>query len=259
MSPHPVPSRLAQALRQARARLRGGHVVALSAVAVMGFGVLGLRAVDLPGPRPVADDGRLRIEVVRPVEPEIVPGSVMEVGELVDGFQGVPPPLPSLTDVLWSYEDGWDDRADYDDAPRNADRRRAETSDYYSRPEPERSSPARALQRWFGFDAPRRDFQAERAARRARFEAMEQRDRERRDWERRRRERAELDRYAREGWRPVPREAQRWRDDRRGLDEQRDDWRDEAGHGERRPDREDGPVPYEPRDAGHESIVELNG
>lgn len=258
MSPHPVHVRLAQAFQQARSRLRGGHVVALSAVAVMGFGLLGLRAVDLPGPRPVTDDGRLRIEVVHPVEPEIVPGSVMDVGELVDGFQGLPPPLPPLTDVLWSYDDGWEDWAGYDDGSP-ADRRIAEPPDYYSRPEPERSSPARALQRWFGFDAPRRDFQAERAARRARLEAIEQRDRERRDWERRRHQRAELDRYAREGWRPVPGEAPRWRDDRRRLDEQRDDWRDEAWRDERRPDRDDGPAPYEPYDAGDDAMDELKG
>ena len=259
MSPHPVHFRLAQVFQQVRSRLRGGHVVALSAVAVMGFGLLGLRAVDLPGPSPVTDDGRLRIEVVHPVEPEIVPGSVMDVGELVDGFQGLPPPLPSLTDLSWSYDDGWEGRAEYDGGSPTADRRMAEGPSYYSRPEPERSSPARALQRWFGFDAPRRDFQAERAARRARLEAMEQRDRERRDWERRRHERAELDRYAREGWRPVPGEAPRWRADRRRLEEQRDDWRDEAWRDERRPDRDDGPAPYEPYDAGTDSGDELKG
>ena len=265
MSPHPVHVRFVQALQRVRSRLRGGHVVALSAVAVMGFGLLGLRAVDLPGPRPVSDDGRLRIEVVHPVEPEIVPGSVMEVGELVDGFQGVPPPLPSLTDLSWSYDDGWEDGGVYDDgSARPAERRMAEAPDYYSRPEPERSSPVRALQRWFGFDAPRRDFQAERAVRRARLEAMERRDRdrrdeERRDRERRRHERAELDRYAREGWRPVPRDAPRWREDRHRPEEQRDGWRDQR-RDERRQDRDgSGPVPYEAYDAGDDSMDELKG
>jgi hypothetical protein len=253
MSPHPARSRLVQAIRKARSELRGGHVVALSAVAVMAFGLVGLRTVELPGPRPVTEEDRLRIEVVHPVEPEIVPGSVMDVGALVDGFQGVPPPQPSLTDMLWSYDDGWEDRDDGYASPRPADRRIAGAAPYYSPPEPERSSPARALRRWFGFDAPRRDFQAERAARQARLEAMERHARERRDWERGRRERAELDRYAREGWRPVPSDVPRWRDNRR-FDERRGDWRDE-----RRPDSDGGPVPYEPHDPGGDPTVELNG
>ena len=245
MHPPSTQSRFIQAFRRARSRLRGGHVVALSAVAVVAFGLVGLRAVALPEPRPVMEDGRLRIEVVHPVEPDIAPGAPMDVGELVDGFQGVPPPEPPIMDVLWSYADDWGNGADYDASPRAADRRRPEAADDYYRPAPERSSPTRALQRWFGFDAPRRDFQAERAARRARLEAMEQRDRERRDWERRRRERAEADRYVREGWRPVPRETPRWRDG----------GRDEAWRDERRPDRDQGPVPYEP----HDDPGELNG
>ena len=249
MYPPSIQSRFVQALRRARSRLRGGHVVALSAVAVVAFGLVGLRAVDLPEPRPVIGDGRLRIEVVHPVEPDITPGAPMDVGELVDGFKGVPPPEPPVLDVLWSYEDDWGNGVDYAASPRPADRRAAGTADDYVRPAPERSSPARALQRWFGFDAPRRDFQAERAARRARLEAMEQRDRERRDGERRRRERAEADRYVREGWRPVPREAPRWRDGAR----------DEAWRDERRLDRDEGPVPYEPNDEPGESTGELNG
>ena len=198
-------------LRRGLARSRPGHWVALGAVGLAVFGLVGLRAVELPGPRPVTDDGRLRIEVVHPVEPEIVPGSVMEVGELVDGFQGVPPPLPPLTDVLWSYDEDWEDGAGGDSSPGSADRRMF-GAPVYSRPEPERASPVRTVQRWFGFDAPRRDFQAERAARRARLEAMERRARERHAAERRRHERAELDRQAREGWRLVPRQAPRWRE-----------------------------------------------
>ena len=155
MYPPSIQSRFVQALRRARSRLRGGHVVALSAVAVVAFGLVGLRAVDLPEPRPVVGDGRLRIEVVHPVEPDITPGAPMDVGELVDGFKGVPPPEPPVMDVLWSYEDDWGNGVDYAASPRPAGRRAAGTVDDYARPAPERSSPARALQRWFGFDAPR--------------------------------------------------------------------------------------------------------
>ena len=262
MSQTPILPRLARALRRARSSLRAGHVVALSAVAVMAVGLAGVRAVEPSAP---VGNGGLRIEVVRPVEPDIVPGSVMDVGELVDGFQGVPPPLPR-TEVMWSYDGGWEGGGLYDDgSARPAERRMAEGPDYYSRPEAEGASPVRTLQRWFGFDAPRRDFQAERAARRARLEAMERRDRERRDQERRdgerrRYERAELDRYTREGWRPVPHEAPRWREDRRRLEEPRDDWRDEAWRDERRQDRDgSGPVPYEPYDVADDSMDELKG
>lgn len=230
----PSLDRILPAFRRATCRVRRGHAVALSVVAAAAFGLGGLRAIELPGPRPISDSDRLRIEVVHPVEPEIVPGSVMEVGELVDGFQGLPPPLPPLTDVAWSYDDGWDDYdADYSPSRPEA-RRVAEVRTYESRPESERPSPVRAVQRWFGFDAPRRDFQAERAARRARMDALERDIRERharerhaaerfrRDraeadryaFERRRRERAEADRYAYEQSRDEYREPPRWRDDR---------------------------------------------
>lgn len=226
MSLPPVLSRYAEAVRRSAGRMRPRHVVALSAVAAAAFGLAGLRAVDLPGPRPVRDGERIRIEVVHPVEPEIIAGSRMEVGDLVDGFQGVPPPLPSMTDAGWSYDEG----REYADAahasPGPADRRRAESRTWDSRPEPEpqRDSAARVVRRWFGFDEPRRDFQAERQARRARLEAMEQAARERQDAERRRFERAEQDRYAAE----RRTEAPRWREDRR-LDQPRDeDWRGEA-------------------------------
>lgn len=225
MSLPPVLSRCAQAVRRSAGRLRPGHVVALSAVAAAAFGLVGLRAVDLPGPRPLMDGERIRIEVVPPVEPELIAGSRMEVGDLVDGFQGVPPPPPSPTDVSWSDDEGPAYADEAYASPVPADDRRAETRRWESPPEPEprRDSPARVVRRWFGFDEPRRDFQAERDARRARLEAMEQAARERRDLERRRFERAEQDRYAAE----RRAEAPRWRDDRR-LDEPRDDWRGEA-------------------------------
>lgn len=162
-------------------RLERGHIVALTAVAVAAFGLLGLRAVELPQPRPVSDSDRLRIEVVPPVEPKIVPGSVMEVGELVDGFQGLPPPLPALEEVDWSHLEAWDDGAGDRSPPRRA------AVVYVPLPPPPREPAPRSEGRWFGFDAPRRDFQAERAARRARMEAMDRRAHEarearRRDW-----------------------------------------------------------------------------
>lgn len=226
----PSLARFIPAFRRAAFRVRGRHAAAISVVAAAAFGLAGLRAVELPGPRPIDDADRLRIEVVQPVEPEITPGSVMDVGELVDGFQGLPPPLPPLTDVAWSHDDGWDAHNETWAPTRREPHREVGMRVYETRPEPERPSPVRTVQRWFGFDAPRRDFQAERAARRARMEAMERDARERHARERYaaeryRRERAEEERYAFERRRRESeydrryasdryRDAPRWRDDR---------------------------------------------
>jgi len=222
MSPHSrPPNRFVPAFRRASSRVRRGHVVALSAAAAAAFGLVGLRAVDLPGPTPLGDE-RLRIEVVHPVEPEIVAGSVMEVGDLEDGFQGLPPPLPPLEDFQWpSYDEEWETAL----LPPPAPRRPAVEPAVYRPPEPREPAPRREG-RWFGFDAPRRDYQAERAARRARMEAMDQRAREER--EARRREWADR----REEWlerRDLERERDRWADDRRQADRANAD-------GERDPD-----------------------
>ena len=153
--------------------------MALSAVTAAAFGLVGLRAVELPQPRPIGDADRLRIEVVHPREPEIQPGSVMEVGELVEGFQGVPPPLPRLEEVAWSYDEGWDDEE------TTRPERRPVAAIFTPAPPERREPPPRYESRWFGFDAPRRDFEAERAARRARMEAMDRRAREEREARRR--------------------------------------------------------------------------
>ncbi len=245
-------SRHVQTIRRSARRMRPRHVVALSAVAAVALGLAGLRAVELPAPRPITDAERMRIELVPPVEPELIAGSTMEVGDLVDGFQGLPPPLPRLTDVSWSPDEGHDDVDDGWDSRAPPERQRAEVRAWDSRPAPEPVSPARAVQRWFGFDAPRRDYQAERDARRARLEAMEQDARARQDWERRRYERIEQDRYAAERRRDEAR-APRWRDDPRSRRPREEDWRGEAlperEDGRRRGTAvQDGPRPYFPAD-----------
>lgn len=214
MSLQPHLSRLAQATRRFTAGIRRGHVLALSAVAVAAFGLVGLTSLDRGGsPLPV-DGRRISIEVVAPVEPELVPGSVMEVGELVDGFTGPPPRPPGATPVDWReaeyWEEGW---VEPSPPPR---RPTAETAVYTSAPA---APPRRYESRWFGFDAPRRDFEAERAERRARREAMERRAWEAREVERRR------DVASRE---EREREAALWRDrDRRRDDRDRDRWRED--------------------------------
>lgn len=162
-------------------RLVGGvrprHLVLAAAVAGVAVTLAGLRAVTLPGPRPVLDSDRLRIQVVAPVEPAVIPGAVMEVGDLVDGYVYAPPPRSVREPAAY---------APYDEAAELPDRRpppqrysRDVVLDVMPPPEP----PAREQReargsRWFGFDAPDRDYRAEREARRARREAREAQDRE---------------------------------------------------------------------------------
>ena len=175
---------LERLMRQARglaARLRPRHLAVAAAVAVIGVGVAGVRAVALPGPQPILDGARMQIEVVDPVEPEIMPGSVMDVGELVDGFEYTPPPRPVAEPVAFApYDDDFE-----------PPKRRPKSAAYneqpiiHAPPQPEARAGDRRgprddrVDRWFGFDAPERDYRAEREARRARRDAREERARER--------------------------------------------------------------------------------
>lgn len=218
MSSHPHVTRLVQNLRRTAAGVRTRHVVVMTTMVAAAFGLVGLRAVDLPGPRPITDSERLRIEVVHPAEPDIVPGAPMDVGDLVDGFQGVPPPPPPLTDVILTSAEGW--MEDLPPPPPPPWRRPAAEAVDHS-PPPEVRKPRRDVGRWFGFDAPRRDYQAERAARRARLEALD-----RQAWEEREARREEWDRRRDD--------ERRWRDERR-MD--RSEGRREAGRDIRREDR----------------------
>lgn len=170
-----------EACRRAAARARPVHGVALVSVVVAAFGLVGLRSFELPGPAPISDGERMRIEVVAPIEPKVSPGSVMEVGDLVNGLTEIPrpaPPEPIPASYAYVDED-WD----ADLAPAPPRRRYDEAPVVYSAPQPE-ARPDRG-DRWFGFDLPRRDYQAERDARRVRMDALERREqdreRERRD------------------------------------------------------------------------------
>ncbi|MGZ9098851.1 MAG: hypothetical protein ACXW3O_04030 [Brevundimonas sp.] len=148
------------------ARVRPGHLFAATALAAV-FGLAGLQAVALPGPRPITDAERLQIEVVTPPEPEITPGSVMDVGELVDGFQGVPRPVVQAA----FFEESGDSWEMQPEPVYDRSRRPVETAVIHAPPQPEPPRRTAALERWFGFDAPRRDYRAEREARRARWES----------------------------------------------------------------------------------------
>lgn len=153
-------------------------------MAVVVVGIVAVRAVALPERRPALDGERLQIQVVAPREPTVVPGAVMEVGDLVDGFEGVPPPPPAVE--LAGYAP-WDDETGSPDG-RALSKPRVKDTIIQAPPQPE-APPRRwrdgRVGRWFGFDAPERDYRAEREDRRARLEAQAQaqaqRDREGRE------------------------------------------------------------------------------
>lgn len=203
------------------AGIRPGHVAVAAVVAVIGIGVAALSAVALPGPRPVLDGDRMHIQIVDPVEPEITPGSVMDVGELVDAYEYTPPPRPTVEPAAWApYDEDFEPpkprpaSRDYDDRP---------VISVPPQPEPRaderRDVRDNAVGRWFGFDAPERDYRAEREARRARREARMEQEREqdrRRDQDRYRepvRDR-EIARYRDQDGREVRRYSSDGPDDR---------------------------------------------
>ena len=172
--------RFKQGARRFAAGVRPGHLAVVGAVAVVGVGIVAARTLALPGPQPVLDGERMKIQVVAPVEPEIMPGSVMEVGDLVEGFE-YRRPEPALIEAV--DETPWD--LEFETPPprpgsqRVDDEGRAPAPPPPDRPREDRRE--RRDDRWFGFDAPDRDYRAEREARRARIEARIEQDRERRE------------------------------------------------------------------------------
>jgi hypothetical protein len=177
--------RLKHQARRLAALVRPHHLAVAAGLAVLGVGLASFRAVALPEPRPVRDSERLQIEVVAPVEPAITPGAVMEVGELVDGFRYTPPP-PAPKPEVYAAWDGDDAPAWEAPEPRRKPRPYEDRAVIQAPPQPaapeDRRGPG-GVSRWLGFDAPARDYRAERDARRARLEARAEREREReRDW-----------------------------------------------------------------------------
>ena len=168
--PPPHPRRLP-------AHVRPVHLVLVAAATVVAAGLYSLRVVALPEPRPVVDGDRMKIQVVAPVEPRPATGSVMEVGDLVDGFEFVPPPRPVTELAAYApYDEGFETPE-----PRPAPKRYVEDVAILAPPPPEPPQPDRRdgrAGRWFGFDGPGRDYRAEREARRARSEARTDQERE---------------------------------------------------------------------------------
>ena len=206
-----APSDLDRLKRQAQrfaANLRPHHIAVVALFAAVGLGVVAARTMALPQPQPIGDGERMQITVVAPVEPEIAPGSVMEVGDLVEGFEYRRLPPVRTEPVAWeSYDEDFGEPGPGPEL-RPAPRRYVDDARVAAPPPPE--APAEGWRdtraaRWFGFDAPDRDYRAEREARRARIDARMERERERREV-----------RWYRSDGEPVNEDG---RDDRRPRDE----------------------------------------
>lgn len=166
-----------------RPRVRDGRLYALSAASLGVIAVLGLRSLELPVAAPVDENDRLRIELVHRPEPAIKPGGLIDVGELVDEFEG-PPPAPPAAGPYdeWAWVADWEEGSEafrtLEPAPVPPWRVFA---DALFGPPPPPPPPRPGDDRRFGFDDPRPDWRAEREARRARLEALDRQMRAGRD------------------------------------------------------------------------------
>jgi len=147
----------------------GGRIgLVVGAAAVVGVGgLMAVQAQSRPDPDRQSDRGGLSVALVTPPEPELVSGEVMEVGDLVDGYEHQEPPVmePVLDAAYVEYDPAWSEpvEADYEPTPEaryQAPPRRqvATTSSQGSR---------------FGFDEPQPDYVAERRARQERMDAAD--------------------------------------------------------------------------------------
>lgn len=162
----------------------GVSVVALGLTA---FAVSGGRAI----PSEDANGPRLNIAVVAPVERDVQPGDVMDVGRLNDGFDGK---MPERVEQASADMDMYAEQPAYveDDRSWRSDERkqgwradRYAPTPAYDAPRKPDEQPQREAYRdrpmSFGFDQPQPDWRAEREARRAALDARERERDERRE------------------------------------------------------------------------------
>ncbi len=179
--PHPILDHLN------RHRVAIAGLVVVGGLAVTTFALAGR---DAPAPR--ATGPELAIAIVPPVEPDIQPGDVMEVGHLNDGFdraalqRQTPPPLmdapPERTQTAWIDSTPPPPRRVSSPPPREQVENRDDDRPAPPPPRDQYEGDPRA----FGFDVRRPDYETERAERRAMMEArLEARIRERFEAERR--------------------------------------------------------------------------
>ena len=163
-----------------------------ASIGTIGALAVGLAAFAAKDPRPVSappSGPALQIALVAPEEPKVGVGSVMDVGDLTDGYEHRPYAPASLTpDVAWTEaEDGYEE-SHIPSAPRQ---------EWSPRLDEARVAAVQFVQEVrerplsFGFDRPRPDYAQERRQRR---EAMQRMEIERREFGERQLARRERDR-----------------------------------------------------------------
>ena len=191
---------------------RPGVRIAIAAgLIVLGLALGGLALANRGAADAASGGPGLSIAVVSPPERDVVPGEVMEVGQLTNEFDGSLPESRPSTDAPYDYgvEQPAYVEADWDRNPppvrrddeRRVDSPRYDNGRYDRRPDGPRPEEVADNPRAFGFDAPRPDYRAEREARRAAMDARmaEARYREDRDRDDRYREDREVRRYRSSG------------------------------------------------------------
>lgn len=157
-------------------RFNPAYAASIGAIGALAVGVAAFAAME---PRPVTTGSHgaaLQIALVAPKEPEVGGGSVMDVGELTDGYKHRPYVPARYTPV-----ETWTD--DYaDDLPTPSRARWVPAAEEVRAAAVEFVEDVRQRPLSFGFDRPRPDYAEERRQRR---EAMERREMERREFERR--------------------------------------------------------------------------
>lgn len=150
-------------------RTRLVAVLGAGLVAAAGLGLAALLRTPLPQPDPINPDDAVEVQVVAPVEPVVQPGSRMEVGELVDGYEHVP--IAARPSDMDGYDPGYE-TAWIEPLPREAPRGRWSDEPTEVRPASAAQPPVRESR--FGFDAPGPDYAAERRMRRERLDRFQQ-------------------------------------------------------------------------------------
>lgn len=142
--------------------------VAVAASAALVFVVI--HSVPLPGNGPLDPAGGMQISLIQPVEPEITPGTTLEVGDLVDGYTHRPIPTP-VSDVD-AYEDTH--ATAWLEPVREAEPVRWSPSSGQAVVTPTSEQPGEAAAaNPYGFDAPTPDYASEREARRTRLDRIQ--------------------------------------------------------------------------------------
>lgn len=141
-----------------------GGGVAVLVVAGFGFALARGEGGGLPVP-----PGQMQVEVVAPVEPDIQPGSTLEVGELVDGYTHVAaPPMLAADAYDPEYQTAWVEPLPPLPQPAVRVSLPAEAVVRSTQPQPGPDDGRR-----YGFDAPAPDYAAERRARQARLDRFQ--------------------------------------------------------------------------------------